>query len=104
MHAGTPSAKRGANLGKISLQASQRPAGQKLYLRTKNSVLRRIGLIFLALVAFSCFNEGDCLITSSNLIKVSLKLFSDKKTEVKKTFTSIAIPGDTVLYTNKEFA
>jgi hypothetical protein len=66
--------------------------------------LRLAGLIFLALVASSCFDEGDCLVTNSNLIKVSLWESKDKKKAKQIPFTSIAIPGDTVLYANKSMA
>ena len=98
---GEPCAKRGANLGKISLDPSRWAAGQKLYLRTKNSVLRLAGLIFLMFIASSCFDEGDCLVTNTNLIKVSLFTFSDKK-PAKILFTSVSIPGEGILYENKE--
>lgn len=98
-----PCAKRGANLGKISLVSSRWAAGQKLYLRVKNSELRLAGLIFLMLVASSCFDEGDCLVTNSNLIKVSVYKFSDKKAS-KVLFTSISVPGEGVLYENEELS
>jgi hypothetical protein len=100
MPSGRRYAKRGANLRKISLHVSRRAAGQKLYLRTKNSVLRLAGLTFLMLLVTSCFDEGDCLITNSNTIKVSLRSFKEKTKPVEVTFTSISIPGDTVLYEN----
>jgi hypothetical protein len=97
MPGGGPFAKRGANLRKISLDGSRWAAGQKLYLRTKNSELRLAGLIFLMIVASSCFDEGDCLVTNSNLIRVSLLNFSDKK-PAKILFTSVSIQGETLLY------
>jgi hypothetical protein len=45
---------------------------QKVYLRFKNPTVKQVSLIFLLLLLGSCFNEGDCLITSTNLVKIDL--------------------------------
>jgi hypothetical protein len=58
-----------------------------------------IGLLFLA---GACFDNGDCLVDNSNVIKVNLKKKSDSK-EQKITFSSVDVEGtDIKLYQNKE--
>ena len=92
--------KRGANLGKITLCWPPIPVirtrgtdCQKLYLRVKNSVLRVLIAVFLLIIVSSCFEEGDCLITNSHIVKVSLKQFKDKTTAEKVLMDSVYIPG-----------
>jgi hypothetical protein len=99
MAVGRSGAKRGANLVKIRLGLPRAAAGQKLYLHTKNSVLRVLIAIFLLLVATSCFEEGDCLITNSHYVKVTL-LGSETRTEVTILFDSVYTPGYTAYYKN----
>ena len=96
--AGSP-AKRGANLVKIRLQLPRAAAGQKLYLHTKNSVLRVLIAIFLLFLATSCFEEGDCLVTNSHLIRVSLREF-EKTTPITILFDSVYTPGYPAFYKN----
>jgi hypothetical protein len=87
--------KRGANLRKITFVALPiviGTAAQKLYLRVKNSVLRLLVAIFLLVTAVSCFDEGDCLITNSHVIKVSVKPFVKNALDTLH-FDSVYIPG-----------
>jgi hypothetical protein len=92
--------KRGANLRKITpftaVPTVIGTARQKLYLRVKNSVLRALIAIFLVVMVSSCFEEGDCLITNSHTIKVSLSTVNAVDTV---HFDSVYIVGyDTPVY------
>lgn len=100
---GSP-AKRGANLVKIRLRLPRAAAGQKLYLHTKNSVLRVLLAIFLLFLATSCFEEGDCLITNSHLVRVKLWEFEKTTTAVGIRFDSIYSPGYPAIYKNDSTA
>ena len=69
--------------------------GSKTYIcGFKFSDVRRlfVSLTFLFLLV-GCFEQGDCLLSNSNLMKVSLKKFSDKST-ASVTFNSITIAGE----------
>jgi hypothetical protein len=46
----------------------------------------------------SCFDQGDCLITNSNLVQISLKDFTTKAS-AQILFDSVYVPGDTLVYT-----
>jgi hypothetical protein len=48
----------------------------------------------------SCFDQGECLITNTNIIRVSLHKKKDNAV-AQVTFESVAVLEDTVLYTNK---
>ena len=76
---------------------------QKLYLRTKNSIVRTLAVLFLMLALSSCFDQGDCLITNSNLVQVSVRDFKTRAA-VNVTFETVAIQGGDTLYTNKTVA
>jgi hypothetical protein len=71
---------------------------QKVYLRTKNSLLRAFLFVVCCLVMVSCFDKGDCLFTNTNLIKVSFK--DIKATTKAKTVnvTSVYVPGQFAIY------
>jgi hypothetical protein len=96
-------AKRGAKLAKIRLRLPRGAAGQKLYLHTKNSVLRVLIVIFLLLFATSCFEEGDCLITNSHYVKVSLRN-SEEGTVATILFDSVYTPGYPAYYKDVSLA
>jgi hypothetical protein len=55
------------------------------------------------LMGTSCLEEGDCLVSNSNLVRVSLKSVKSKK-DSTITFTSINLADGTVLYANKPLA
>jgi len=68
---------------------------QKVYLRTKNSLLRAFLFIGLCLALAGCFDNGDCLFTSTTDLKIRL-IKAEKKTEADTvTFSSIISPGST---------
>lgn len=52
------------------------------------------------LVLSSCFNQGECLITNTNIVRVSLRTKKDGAV-VGVAFTSVSVLNDTVLYQNK---
>ena len=75
------------------------PGGpQKVYLRTKNSLLRAFFFIGVCFVLASCFDSGDCLFTSTNVVKVDLKDFTAPRTTKTVIFSSIHIPDVGVIY------
>jgi hypothetical protein len=87
---------------KNTLRGAQPAERQKLYLRTKNSILRALVAIILMLAVSACFDEGECLITNTNIVKVSLR---SKQTGqlVSITFDSVSIAHtDSVYYINKQ--
>jgi hypothetical protein len=70
-------------------------------LRTKNSTLRILIIVFVTLLASSCFDKGDCLINNSNLIKINFKKKTDN-TPLDVAFSSITVEGTSiVLYQSK---
>jgi hypothetical protein len=71
---------------------------QKVYLRSKNSLLRAFFFIGVSLILASCFDRGDCLITNTNIVKVDLKDVASPKISRTAIFTSIHIPDVGVLY------
>lgn len=57
---------------------------------------------FLAIVSSSCFDQGDCLITATNLMQVKLLNKTDRKPYPIK-FTSVTVSGsNSILYKDKE--
>jgi hypothetical protein len=60
--------------------------------------LRAFLFIAICLLSASCFDEGDCLIRSTTLIKVGLKDSTATANAKEVTFSSIHIPGRGVLY------
>ena len=54
--------------------------------------------IVICLLLASCFDKGDCLLTSTTLIKVGLKDATLPANAKSVTFTSIHIPGTGILY------
>lgn len=48
----------------------------------------------------SCFEQGDCLITNSNVMQVSLKS-ATTKAGISILFDSVYVPGDTLVYRDK---
>jgi Family of unknown function (DUF6452) len=60
--------------------------------------------VFLAVLSFGCFDKGDCLVTSTNLMQVKLLMKADRK-ENKIKFSSVTVSGSTsVLYKDIETA
>jgi 3D (Asp-Asp-Asp) domain-containing protein len=58
----------------------------------------------LAILSSSCFDQGDCLITATNLMQVKLLKKTDR-TENKIKFTGITASGsNSILYKDKETA
>lgn len=49
------------------------------------------------LVASACFDQGDCLITNSNVIRINLKDATTRQT-AQILFDSVYVPGDTLVY------
>lgn len=63
--------------------------------------MRVLPIVFLALLFCSCFDSGDCLITNSNLVRITLKNRADNA-PLTVTFTSIEVEGTLIkLYVNK---
>lgn len=59
-----------------------------------------IGL--LAVISFGCFDQGDCLITATNLMQVKLLTKIDRKENIIK-FSSVTVSGSTsILYKDQE--
>jgi len=58
-----------------------------------------LAAISLVWVLSSCFDQGECLITNSNIIRVSLRTKDNQPATI--TFASVSVLNDTVLYTNK---
>ena len=87
---------------KNTLGVAQPAERQKLYLRTKNSIVRALVAIILMLVVSSCFDEGECLITNTNIVKVSLRLRETGQL-VRVKFDSVSIQyTDSVYYIGQE--
>jgi hypothetical protein len=60
--------------------------------------LRAFLFLGLSLLLASCFDKGDCLFTSTTLIKVALKDAALPANTKDVTFTTIHIPGRGILY------
>jgi len=65
--------------------------------------VRALKAILLVLGLSSCFDQGECLITNTHLVKVSLRKKVDN-TAATVHFASVAVLEDTVLYTNLDSA
>ncbi len=75
--------------------------GPKKYIYgLKNRILRLLTLICCLFIVSSCFEEGDCLITNSTLVKVSLKDLDTKK-DTTLTFLSITTLEGKEIYGEK---
>src|SRR5262249_25167725 len=82
-------------------KASGRP--QKVYLRTKNSLLRAFLFIGIFLFFNACFDKCDCLITNTNVVKVVMK-DAISRTPATITFESVFIPGEGILYEDEDLS
>lgn len=92
---------------KFSKNTCPYPAGpepQKVYLRTKNSLLRAFLFIGVCFVLTSCFDKGDCLFTNTNVVKVGLKDAASPATVKAVDFVSIHIPDVGVLYEDQNLS
>ena len=76
----------------------RRDGPQKVYLRTKNSLLRAFLFIGVCFALASCFDKGDCLFTNTNVVKVGLKDAAAPATPKPVDFVSIHIPETGILY------
>lgn len=75
--------------------------GPKTYICRFNFSVLRVWLPFLCLLmGTSCLDVGDCLVSNSNLVRVSLKSVKTKK-DSTVAFTSVKLANGTVLYANK---
>ena len=87
---------------KNTLRRAQPAERQKLYLRTKNSIVRALVAVILMLAVASCFDEGECLITNTNIVKVSLRL-KETGELAKVQFDSVSIQyTDSVYYIGQQ--
>jgi len=62
--------------------------------------MKFVPLIFITAIFVSCFNQGDCLITATNLMQIQFKKKSNHTLDTIVTFAqqSIVVPGaDSVL-------
>src|SRR5579859_7048800 len=50
-------------------------------------------LIAMGLIFWSCFNEGDCIITATNYMEIQFKKKSNHSLDSLVAFTSIRISG-----------
>ena len=71
---------------------------QKVYLRTKNSLLRFFLFIGFCLALTSCFDKGDCLLNSTDIIKFQLYTIDSPYVVKKVKFTALASPGIGLTY------
>lgn len=72
---------------------------EKVYLRTKNSLLRAF-LFIVCLSLVSCFDTGDCLYTNTDLIKVSFKDINATANVKDVKVAKVEVPGLVLLYEN----
>lgn len=79
----------------------RRDEPQKVYLRTKNSLLRAFLFIGCCLLLVSCFDKGDCLFANTDVIKVNLVNRAKPASAKKMLFTSVA-PAGQVLFPNPD--
>jgi hypothetical protein len=61
--------------------------------------VRALAAVFSLLVLASCFSDGECLITNTNLVKVSFRAKKDNSI-ASVAFKSISVLNDVVLYKN----
>lgn len=64
---------------------------QKVYLRTKNSRLRAFLFVGLCVLMASCYDQGDCILTSSNLVRIDFYASSSTTTAKKILFDSAIV-------------
>jgi 3D (Asp-Asp-Asp) domain-containing protein len=65
-------------------------------------MLKYLPIGLLAVLSFGCFDQGDCLITATNLMQVKLLTKTDRK-ENKIKFNSVTVSGSTsILYKDQE--
>jgi len=77
-----------------------RPEPQKVYLRTKNSLLRAFLFVACCLCTVSCFDTGDCLYSNTDLIKVSFKNINATATGKDVKVTKVEVPNFFKMYEN----
>lgn len=70
---------------------------QKVYLRTKNSLLRAFFFVGCCLLLVSCFDTGDCLFSNTNVIKVNIMNSARPLEQMEVKFDSVFTP-DKLLY------
>lgn len=58
---------------------------EKVYLRTKNSRLRAFLFVGICVLMASCYDQGDCILTSSNLVRIDF--YDSKATANAKNIT-----------------
>jgi hypothetical protein len=64
-------------------------------------VLRALLIGIVVLLFSSCYDKGDCIITNSNLINISLKKRSNSRQDTSVTFTSVNVSQTPItLYAN----
>jgi len=64
--------------------------------------VRALAAVFFLLVLSSCFDQGECLITNSNMVRVSLRSMKDK-TVITVALKSVSVLNhDTALYANAD--
>ncbi|HZX74099.1 MAG TPA: DUF6452 family protein [Cyclobacteriaceae bacterium] len=61
--------------------------------------MRKIPVLLLFFVITSCFNQANCLITSTNLVKINLKKLTDSSVATV-TFNSVTVPGTSLTFYN----
>ena len=67
-------------------------------------MIRYLFIILFSALATGCFNQGDCLITATNLMQVKFLKKSDRSS-LKLKFSSVTISGTaTVKYENEEIS
>lgn len=76
--------------------------GAKTYIcGLKSHLLRSLALgIVLLVLASSCFEQGDCLVTNTTLVRVNLKKLKNRA-DTTITFTSVKLENGLVVYENK---
>lgn len=55
-------------------------------------------------VSVSCFEEGDCLVTNSNIVVVDFRKVADKKAVQPVAISSVDVLGGVNLYRNQELS
>ena len=66
---------------------------EKVYLRTKNSRLRAFFFVAICVLMTSCFDEGDCIFTSSNFVRIDIYDAKAHTTAKQIVIDSVLIPG-----------
>jgi Family of unknown function (DUF6452) len=85
-----------ANLRKIPAFGRNIGKAQKLYLRFQKLIVKYIFLIFFTFLFTSCFTQNDCIITSTNLVKIDF--FTLAGVIRPTTFLSVHNTDSTVIY------